>query len=107
MQRNVPSGSLLSAQLSESRRADGTISRTTATKAPSTTPKPNDKQCAGQTEPRGQQSHQFGVAQSNALAAANQPVDPADEQDEASGGDDAEQPNASNLDIFPVRAMVT
>ena len=62
-----------------------------AATAPSTTPSAKGEQRAGQPEPRGQHRHQLGVAQADALAPANQLVDPADEQNETGGGEDREQ----------------
>ena len=91
MQRNVPSGSLLIAQVSEPRRADGTTSSDDGGQRAEHNPNPKGKQRAGQAEPRGKQSHQLGVAQADALAAANEPVEPADEQDEAGGGEDLQE----------------
>jgi len=53
-----------------------------------TTPTTKASRAPGKTEPCGKQRHQLGVAQADAFAAANQPVDPADKQNEAGGGED-------------------
>ncbi len=49
------------------------------------------EQRAGRPQPRGQHRHQLGVTKANALAPADEPVDPADEENEAGGGEDSEQ----------------
>ena len=100
-QRNVPRGSFLSAQPSVLVRAAGIARRTTATSEPHAETK--GEHCAGQAEPGGEQGHELRVAQADAFAAANEPVDPADEEDEEGGGEDRQYSLPGLFGIFPGR----
>jgi len=76
-QRKVPRGSLVADQ--------------EADQGPEYSRQSKAEQRRGKAEPRGQQSHQFGVAQADALAPPHQPIRPANRQDKQSGGEDAEE----------------
>src|ERR1035441_8982571 len=67
------------------------------------------EKCAGEAEPGGEQGHELGVAKADALAVADEFVEPTDEQDEAAGGENADEfPKCKAVDkmlLQPLRAV--
>ena len=92
MHRNVPSGTFFSVQAVVSDFARGNDQQKRAKQRSQHGSQYKGQQSAGKAEPRCQHGHQLGIAQADALAAANQPVEPADKQDKAGGGEDFQQP---------------
>ncbi len=90
MQRNVPKGSLVRIHGSGLSLRFGIASRPTAKIAPSKDSQGKREQRAGQAQPRGQQSHELGIAESHPFATPDEPVEPADEEDQDGRGKNAE-----------------